>query len=394
MRNSILYEVFSRPQEMSLWKRYFRVRHQELWVVTFILLFCCIIGYSWSTVAPKSYKLRPITTSNIRALEASKTETNTSQPKGITSEMVFKESKLRGFHNKSMLSFERISPDAFSARNHLYERWMERCKQGRCSDHLDLAFPKCKAFINHHYKFIWMRWTKVGGTALREPLGWICGDKFLLNGLKVNDEYCSVHLFTNATETQVIKWWKEYFVFSIIRNPYTRFASGEQYIAPKVKDLCNKTFSFSEVCRSPYEHTHYCLNNECCSRDVEHHFLHMAPQSQCLFDTNLNPVVDYFGDTETLEEDTHTIVSEINRRRDPSLPPLKATIEKRNTHPRQPTSGNSYTVDLYKNNEQCLESVGEFFGRDFKLLGYDKLDTMPQVFDNSTLLNKNQKSRE
>lgn len=154
---------------------------------------------------------------------------------------------------------------------------------------------------------------------------------------------------------------------------------------------CNETFPFGEVCKSPYTHTQYCLTHDCCHSDVEHHFLHMASQSQCLFDSNLRPVVDYLGETETLEEDTHIIISEINRRRwrtqktlldkyesrDPSLPPLKAFIPKRNAHNSDKPSKNSYTVDLYKNNEHCLETVGDFFQRDFFLLGYDKLKKIP-----------------
>jgi len=67
----------------------------------------------------------------------------------------------------------------------------------------------------------------VGGTALREPLGWVCGDKFAIDGLDVDNTYCGVSLFANATYDQVVAWWKEYFVFDIIRNPYMRFASGE-----------------------------------------------------------------------------------------------------------------------------------------------------------------------
>eukprot|EP00210_Caulerpa_lentillifera_P004375 g4173.t1 len=365
---------------MTLTKPQFRIKLSQFWIAIYVLLLCFITGYTLSKIAPRVYKPHTMQVSTIKASDSAETATSYSKPKEITNQMVFKGSRMRGFHKKSMLPFERISPEAFNARNQLYERWMEHCKEGHCSDHLDLAFPTCKAAINHHYKFIWMRGTKVGGTALREPLGWVCGDNFQIDDLKVNDEYCSISLFNNATLDDVRKWWKEYFVFDIIRNPYIRFASGEQYIAPKIRDACNETLSFSEVCRSPYEHTHYCLNHECCKGDVEHHFLHMASQSQCLFDTNLNPVVDYLGETETLEEDTYTIISEINRRRDPSLPPLKATIEKRNSHHKKTSSGNSYTVDLYKNNEQCLESVGEFFGRDFKLLGYDKLDKIPEFF--------------
>lgn len=166
---------------------------------------------------------------------------------------------------------------------------------------------------------------------MREPLGWVCGDHFQTDGLDVDDTYCSVGLFANATYEDARKWWKEYFVFDIVRNPYIRFASGEvtplrlcmsscfaflqQYIAPKVRISCNETLSFGEVCKSPYGHTQYCLTHDCCHSDVEHHFLHMASQSQCLFDSNLRPVVDYLGETETLEEDTHLIISEINRRR-------------------------------------------------------------------------------
>lgn len=38
----------------------------------------------------------------------------------------------------------------------------------------------CQILINHHYKFIWIKGYKVGGTSARASLGNICGDRYNL----------------------------------------------------------------------------------------------------------------------------------------------------------------------------------------------------------------------
>lgn len=63
---------------------------------------------------------------------------------------------------------------------------------------------------------------------MREPLGWLCGDKWRVEA-NITYKYCSVPLFhdTKSSVKDIRKWWDEYFVFGIVRNPYTRFASAE-----------------------------------------------------------------------------------------------------------------------------------------------------------------------
>lgn len=62
---------------------------------------------------------------------------------------------------------------------------------------------------------------------MRGPLGWLCGDGWRVPK-EANFTYCSKPLFnSNKTTSSIKNWWKEYFVFGVVRNPYTRFASAE-----------------------------------------------------------------------------------------------------------------------------------------------------------------------
>lgn len=102
------------------------------------------------------------------------------------------------------------------------------CLLGNLVSHAPTPFPHCQVYINHHYKFIWIKGHKVASTAMRKPLGSLCGDKWKV-GPNVSYEYCSEPLFRDkkVTVAEIRQWWKEYFVFGIVRNPYTRFASAE-----------------------------------------------------------------------------------------------------------------------------------------------------------------------
>lgn len=99
---------------------------------------------------------------------------------------------------------------------------------GNVGSHAPTPFPYCQVYINHHYKFIWIKGHKVASTAMRKPLGSLCGDNWKADA-NTSYEYCSEPLFlNNSTSISTIKkWWEEYFVFGIVRNPYTRFASAQ-----------------------------------------------------------------------------------------------------------------------------------------------------------------------
>lgn len=52
------------------------------------------------------------------------------------------------------------------------------------------------------------------------------------NESEFGHKYCSMHFDDKDYEVDAIeieKYWKDYFVFGFIRNPYARFASG--YVA-------------------------------------------------------------------------------------------------------------------------------------------------------------------
>ena len=119
-----------------------------------------------------------------------------------------------------------------------------------------------------------------------------------------------------------------------------------------------------------------------------HNLAHLISQSVCLAPGNdgssagpSTPLaVDFVLRQERLDEDLPLLVEEINRRRDPSLPPvplfkLNATnVRRSNTlqnlysfAPEMPHSlGAAYTGA----NKECLQQIAHHYQRDFELLGY------------------------
>ena len=285
--------------------------------------------------------------------------------------------------------------DKSNVRKELFESWLFRYIHHNLLVHPIVPYPTCQVYINHEYKFIWIKGHKVGSTALREPLGWLCDDHWKIPP-DAKFDHCSHAMWRQSITTEdAVKYWREYFVFGVMRNPYDRFASAFEYIrASASSGACEKEIqklSFENVCQDPYLHTLHCALGQCwCST---HHFRHFMPQTPCLLTESLLPAVDYLADISTLDADLEWILENINARRDKSLPALELNKERFtrvNAHGNGtsaakqllleeedhvvPTKGQppEYVQQLYRENPQCLERVGHFFHQDFVLLGYDK----------------------
>lgn len=289
--------------------------------------------------------------------------------------MLTAESNRRGFlHKTGMVPQDYFLRKSYYDRQGKFRMWLQKYADNPGFSHPPTPFPHCQVYINHHYKFIWIKGHKVASTSMRGPLGWLCGD-----GWKVpedaNWEYCSEPLFKNkVNEEDLRKWWKEYFVFGVIRNPFTRFSSGHEYISKLMPKKCRRP-SFAETCKDPYLHARICKKDNCCKEaTIVHHVRHLADQSTCMFDENHRPAVDFIGQVETLDEDFDTILRTINNRRDPSLPMLTRSTHASQVNARNKTSEGSskknYAVDLFLENDECVLSLMKQYQKDFLLLGY------------------------
>lgn len=296
-----------------------------------------------------------------------------------------------GFQNKAGIVPELYwREDTKDLRSVFFDKWLFQYIHHRLIVQPSLPFPHCQVYINHDYKFIWIKGHKVGSTAWRGPLGWLCDDHWKIPE-NASFDHCSLPLGQQSvTSEEVRKYWREYFVFGAVRNPYDRFASAYEYIkshaATKGCESELRKPPFKEVCEDPYLFAVICKLSFCWC--TEHHFRHFMPQAPCLLTESLLPAVDYLADVATLDSDLETIIGNINARRDKSMPPLElskhgilnsheeATNQSRHlldieplteTHPAP-----EYIQDLYDQNPTCLDSVSQYFHQDFLLFGYDK----------------------
>lgn len=149
---------------------------------------------------------------------------------------------------------------------------------------------------------------------------------------------------------------------------------------------CTRTPQFSDTCREPFIDVRFCKVKRCCwEGSVPHHYRHFMDQSSCLFTDSLLPAVDYIGETETLADDFEEIIQEINRRKDPGLPELVSDLVKKNVHHgskgkrrRRLQEERSYAYKLFQQHQICLLTIYKFYHKDFMLLEYEPLTSMPK----------------
>lgn len=230
--------------------------------------------------------------------------------------------------------------------------------------------PGCLVNINYHYKFIWIKGKKVGGSSLRANVGNVCGDWYKTGG-KVNMTYCTTSLWKEkeVDVEEIQKLWKEYVVFSFARNPYTRFASSYKYIDGFLKGRCERP-TFNQVCKNTFLQADSVRKSNCGPEyTMWHHLHHMMEQSSCLFTRDGKPVVDFLGRTEHLTEDYQTIAREVNRRLGDSNLKLNETkpVGIVNSTSKKSKSEAAY---LFEDYPECLARVEEAFAMDFESLGY------------------------
>ena len=291
---------------------------------------------------------------------------------------------LRGFQNKTgMLNPLNWRPEFKKLRENKTLNWaVSRIKHTGLFCEIaqpPMQLPGCLVHINHAYRFIWIKGKKVGGTTIREPLGWICGDHWL-TPKNISMEFCSERWHKNKTTSleEAKQYWDDYFVFGFIRNPYSRYGSSYTYI----KKLSRQAgrIPFGQACRQPFLQAF----RPRVKWSFIHNVHHIMEQSSCLFTREGVPAVDFIGETERLSEDLQTILDEINKRKNPEVPDLQMPehLKSKNTNRRQ-----DYAVPLYMQHPACLRQVEKHFWIDFERLGYehvtwrvsDRSESLPNV---------------
>lgn len=289
-------------------------------------------------------------------------------------------SGLAGFHQKRGVLNPKVWMQKYQQkRREMGMRWLtdslptfDESNRVNEAKMLPLHWPECEVNINHHYKFIFIKGKKVGGTTVRNNLGWICNDWWKVPP-GTTMPYCSkqYHKEPNLDETQLEEWWKEYFVFGVVRNPFTRFTSGYVYLNTFMKS-CPKP-SFKQTCYDPFIQAKICGIASCCFHgSVGHHVHHMTDQSSCFFTEGGELAVDFVAETEELQEGLQIIVEEANKRRREGVPALSLDdeIDSANQH-RGKSAGGGQEGSYFHKNPECLGSVARIYEQDFQRLKYD-----------------------
>jgi hypothetical protein len=98
------------------------------------------------------------------------------------------------------------------------------------ADHPPLPFPGCHVFVNHQYKYIYVRSPKAASTSIVNVLG-EC-DNVRTRGH--NSSSCmALHFYWPKAAMQLEELqdtWRDYFVFGFVRNPWRRAYSLYKYI--------------------------------------------------------------------------------------------------------------------------------------------------------------------
>eukprot|EP00775_Hariotina_reticulata_P010221 gene10221-10381_t len=98
------------------------------------------------------------------------------------------------------------------------------------ADHPPHPFPGCHVFVNHQYKYIYIRSPKSASTSIVNMMG-ECTNT---NTRGHNASTCMVlHFYWNSTDlmrANINNIWKDYFVFGFVRNPWRRAYSLYRYL--------------------------------------------------------------------------------------------------------------------------------------------------------------------
>lgn len=227
-------------------------------------------------------------------------------------------------------------------------------------------------YVNHQYKFIYIKHAKAGGTtierAVLEP--WLCpvsdGEAFDVNFAKMRvAKGCFEKVWEDPAKfdwSTIEKWWSEYLVFTFVRNPWARLISGVNYVKGfgRVGDK-----DIHEKCAQGIEHA---LHNErACN--------HMQAQTPCMREASgFGWAVDYIGHVEDLDRglaDVHARISrQFPNRTLPPFPPIPTEgSESANTNIMLSEDCKKES-SAFEAGGVCREAVARHYSADIRLLEF------------------------
>jgi len=192
------------------------------------------------------------------------------------------------------------------------------------------------AFISDRFRFIYVRQPKSSSSAAVKNM-------LLMLGLPPSSKRHPPDLIRTAAVHEIPDAvWSSYFVFTIVRNPYTRLASAYTFLsrylalrdskhpAAPPRTPANQARScsvnFAAFARDSWALVAQCAAAGCClyldpvgawSSDFAR--LHLNDQAGAVFAPDGRPLVDFIGRKERFSEDWVAIVAAINARQNSTL---------------------------------------------------------------------------
>ena len=221
------------------------------------------------------------------------------------------------------------------------------------------------------YKFVYIHVLKSGGISLKGFLkNALCGTQDNATSVAFSSRApFSCKAGTNVLQivdcAAAIRQRPDFFVWSFVRNPYSRFYSEYAMAAGYERNPYDEPkFSFEDFALHPHQ-------RRVLSRVSSSHYL---PQTAFLFDRMECPVFDYLGRLEKLNEDLETVLEFIGS---PELIDYAAAMN--GVHHATGTAfgkalkSRDSSFDLRKVfNEKLQQSAVTEYANDFRLLGYDE----------------------
>lgn len=242
---------------------------------------------------------------------------------------------------------------------------------------------RCAIYVNHPYKFIFVRNRKAASTSIVEALGSPCYEKRATRPMCM--DVMVMEQFTEQGLTPQ-QGWKDYFVFAVARNPWARAASGYDYLTDtmrkKSRGVCRLP-TFEEFCRDPMILGKQHMVFRCSQQNAAYNFFHVEPAARCMLTDDGKSTVDFLIRYEHLEEDFNEVVKIINERRPKALAPLKPRsldwrkkgVAAEDSGKKVATDGSEQHADKFRKcGDSCVKLIEEFFVEDMKLFGFDSKD--------------------
>ncbi|PSC70052.1 Sulfotransferase family [Micractinium conductrix] len=247
---------------------------------------------------------------------------------------------------------------------------------GHSSWGLQSPVPACHFWADHKYKILYVRNFKTAGTSISITLGqkelpMYCTYQPDTCASKCKNKQVCLENISNLDRLRQL--FKEYTVFSFVRNPWARALSSWHHVHKHgMKEPCFE--SFEKWAQLPSRYGAKCLaERDCCRRRFGWLLEHIEPQSTCLFDDQGRPSVDFFGRVENLDEDMQEFVKIVNSRLEPGVEPLRVGRMPRWQLAVQELRDKQdelwrYYASIYANSSSAMADIRSYFHRDFDLM--------------------------